>query len=98
MFFPVGRESTYLPVTLTEATTGTTAPYVGVKPYLGPAGGTPDVGVMGALSISEFWRIERVSGDFVGARVGVLRSSLTAAHRLTFSPIRTGVYTILVMY
>lgn len=92
VFFPVGRNSTYLPLTLTEATTGTVAPYVSVEAQLGAAGGTPVLGVPGALSTSEFWRVVGVSGDFTGARVGVFRSGLTAMNSLAFSTARAGLY------
>lgn len=92
VFFPIGRNSTYLPLTLTEATTGTVAPYVGAEAQLGAAGGTPVLGVPGALSTSEFWRVVGVSGDFTGARVGVLRSGLTTMNSLAFSTTRTGLY------
>jgi Leucine-rich repeat (LRR) protein len=92
VFFPIGRNTTYLPLTLTESTTGSVAPFVGAEAQLGAAGGTPALGVPGALSTSEFWRVVRVSGDFTGARVGVLRGGLTAMNSLAFSTTRTGLY------
>jgi Leucine-rich repeat (LRR) protein len=93
IFYPVGRGSTYLPLTLTEATTGTVAPQVSAEAFAVGAGGTPALGVPGALSTSEYWRLSAVSGSFTGARVGVLRGGITSMNTLASSLTQTGLYT-----
>lgn len=94
MFYPIGRGGTYLPVTLTEATTGTLAPDVAVEAFNTGSGGTPALGVPGALSTSEYWRVDALNGNFTGAKVGVLRAgSFTASNTLAAGNSQTGLYT-----
>ncbi len=93
IFYPIGRGISYLPLTLTEATTGTVAPQVGAEAFATGAGGTPALGVPGALSTSEYWRLTPVSGSFTGARVGVTRGGITAMNSLASSQTQTGLYT-----
>lgn len=93
IFYPIGRGINYLPLTLTEATTGTVAPQVGAEVFATGAGGTPVLGVPGALSTSEYWRLTPVSGSFTGARVGVMRGGITAMNLLASSQTQTGLYT-----
>ncbi|MBD1207951.1 MAG: hypothetical protein H9535_05960 [Ignavibacteria bacterium] len=93
IFYPIGRGISYLPLTLTEATTGTLAPQVGAEAFAVGAGGTPALGVPGALSTSEYWRLTPVSGSFTGARVGVMRGGITAMNSLASSQTQTGLYT-----
>lgn len=93
IFYPIGRGISYLPLTLTEATTGTLAPQVGAEAFAVGAGGTPALGVPGALSTSEYWRLTPVSGSFTGARVGVMRGGITAMNSLASSQTQTGFYT-----
>lgn len=93
IFYPIGRGITYLPLTLTEATTGTVAPQVSAEAFAVGAGGTPALGVPGALSTSEYWRLTGVSGAFTGARVGVLRGGITSMNTLASSLTQTGLYT-----
>ena len=93
IFYPIGRGISYLPLTLTDATTGTLAPQVGAEAFAVGAGGTPALGVPGALSTSEYWRLTPVSGSFTGARVGVMRGGITAMNSLASSHTQTGLYT-----
>lgn len=93
IFYPIGRGNTYLPLTLTEATTGTVAPEVGAEAFNTGAGGTPAIGVPGALSITEHWRVVGMSGSFTGARVGVMRGGITASNTLASSSTPTGLFT-----
>jgi Leucine-rich repeat (LRR) protein len=93
IFYPIGRASTYLPLTLTEATTGTVAPQVSAEAFAVGAGGTPALGVPGALSTSEYWRLSAVTGSFTGARVGVFRGGITSMNTLASSLTQTGLYT-----
>jgi len=93
IFYPIGRGITYLPLTLTEATTGTVAPQVSAEAFAVGAGGTPALGVPGALSTSEYWRLSAVNGSFTGARVGVRRGGITSMNTLASSLTQTGLYT-----
>ncbi|MBL7992292.1 MAG: hypothetical protein JNN25_12725, partial [Candidatus Kapabacteria bacterium] len=93
IFYPIGRGISYLPLTLTDATTGTVAPQVGAEAFAVGAGGAPALGVPGALSTSEYWRLSPVSGSFTGARVGVMRGGITAMNSLASSQTQTGLYT-----
>ncbi|MDW8221131.1 MAG: hypothetical protein RML40_11450, partial [Bacteroidota bacterium] len=93
-FYPVGKGTTYLPLTLFDATTGTVAPVVAVEAFNVGSGGSVGLGVRGALSGTEYWQVEPFSGAFIGARVGVIRPSplFAAAHTLVWSTSRTGAY------
>jgi Leucine-rich repeat (LRR) protein len=101
-FYPVGvypadASGKYLPLTLIAATTGSVRPIVAAEAFDGGAGGSVALGVSGALSASEHWRVRAVSGDFDGARVGVLRwgANIAPDNVLGVSPSRAGAYSSL---
>ena len=92
IFYPMGSGSTYLPLLLTESTTGSVAPQVGVSTQAIGAGGTVAPGVNGSLSTTEYWRVAAVSGDFTGARIGLTRSVLPQNPLVASSPAQGGAY------
>ncbi|MFY8001701.1 MAG: IPT/TIG domain-containing protein [Candidatus Kapaibacteriota bacterium] len=93
-FYPIGKGSTYLPLTLMNATTGSVSPIVAAEAFAVGAGGGVALGVNGALSSSEHWRVEPLSGNFGGAQVGVIRPNppFAADNKLVVSNIKTGLY------
>lgn len=95
-FYPIGKNGTYLPLTLLNATTGTASPWVAAEAFNVGAGGVVAFGINGALSSSEHWRVQPVSGSFIGAEVGVMRliSPFTANHTFVSSSTKTGAYSL----
>lgn len=93
-FYPLGKGATYLPLTLLNATTGSVSPLVAAEAFSIGAGGSVALGVNGALSNTEHWRVQSLSGGFAGAQVGVMRSTtpFTASDKLVVSSTKTGVY------
>lgn len=93
-FYPLGKGATYLPLTLLNGTTGTTSPLVAAEAFNIGAGGSVALGVNGALSNTEHWRVQSLTSGFTGAQVGVMRSgtAFTASAKLVVSNTKTGVY------
>jgi Leucine-rich repeat (LRR) protein len=93
-FYPIGKNGTYLPLTLLNATTGSIAPIVAAEAFNTGAGGSVALGVSGALSPSEHWRVQTISGAFIGAQVGLMRLvfPFSGTHSLVASPTKTGLY------
>ncbi|MBD1207950.1 MAG: hypothetical protein H9535_05955 [Ignavibacteria bacterium] len=93
-FYPIGKGATYLPLTLLNATTGSVSPLVAAEAFSIGAGGSVALGVNGALSNTEHWRVQSLSSGFAGAQVGVMRTStsFTASDKLVVSSTKTGVY------
>lgn len=93
-FYPIGKGATYLPLTLLNATTGSVSPLVAAEAFSIGAGGSVALGVNGALSNTEHWRVQSLSSGFAGAQVGVMRTNttFTASDKLVVSSTKTGVY------
>lgn len=93
-FYPLGKGATYLPLTLLNGTTGTVSPRVAAEAFNIGAGGSVALGVNGALSNTEHWRVQSLTSGFTGAQVGVMRSgtAFTASAKLVVSNTKTGVY------
>ncbi len=93
-FYPIGKGVTYLPLTLLNATTGSISPLVAAEAFTIGAGGSVALGVNGALSNTEHWRVQSLSSGFSGAQAGVMRSTtpFTANDKLVVSSTKTGVY------
>lgn len=96
-FYPLGKGGQYLPLTLLNATTGSVSPLVAAEAFNVGSGGVVAFGVNGALSSSEHWRVQPVSGSFIGAEVGVMRliSPFTPNHTFVSSSTKTGAYSLL---
>jgi sugar lactone lactonase YvrE len=90
--YPIGKNITYLPALLRNATTGSVAPVVELEAYNAASGGSVGIGLTGALSKTEYWRWQALSGDFVGARAGFARPNLTDSSRVASSLVQSGVY------
>lgn len=93
-FYPIGKGATYLPLTLLNATTGSVTPNVAAEAFNTGSGGAVALGVNGALSSSEHWRVQPLSGNFAGAQIGLLRATppFTDNNSIVVSTSKTGLY------
>ncbi|MFO0359226.1 MAG: GEVED domain-containing protein, partial [Flavobacteriales bacterium] len=69
--FPVGKGGNYYPYTLTNPTSGASAPAITVEAFNTNAGGTAGVGIS-ALSTTEHWRAS-FTGNYTGGSVSLAR-------------------------
>ncbi len=81
-FFPVGNTS-YLPYTLSSASTGSTAPDLEVQGFNGTYSFTPDNTTIAVVSTTEYWNVKNLNS-------GTLTSALVSMARVTPSTINTG--------
>jgi Leucine-rich repeat (LRR) protein len=95
--FPVGKYSaggvaTYIPITLLNVTTGT-APVIAAEAYVGASGGSLGVGIT-ALSSTEYWRMQLVSGVYTSGNVRLNSlGALIPQSVVAYSTTPNGVYT-----
>ncbi len=88
--FPTGK-STYLPLTVKDATTGTGTITLTAEAFSSNAGGTPTV-PLSALSNSEYWSLAS-TGNLTNHKVSLTRQSAVAPlNRIGRSTTLTGTY------
>ncbi len=95
--YPIGTAIRFLGARLENSTTGSMGADVGIEPFGAGSGGSVAPGITGAVSISEYWRVVNVGGEFAGGNVSVTRSSplVLASNALGTSPTQAGAYTSL---
>jgi hypothetical protein len=71
--FPVGKGGVFLPFTLGDPTSGTTAPAITVEAFNTNAGGTAGVGIS-SLSTTEYWSAS-FTGNYTGGTISLQRQS-----------------------
>ncbi|TAE30507.1 MAG: T9SS C-terminal target domain-containing protein [Candidatus Kapaibacterium sp.] len=82
--FPVAKNGAYLPIVLTNLTTGMTAPILRAEPFTtSVAGGT--LAGAGSLSLSEHWQTTLVSGSYTSGAAILTRSTLNAGNSTAFA-------------
>ena len=72
--FPLGAGSTYLPVSITTVTTGSTGPVVQMQAFNTGCGGSAGTG-LSSISSTEYWKASVVSGNYSSASVSLTRQS-----------------------
>ncbi|MFY8000348.1 MAG: IPT/TIG domain-containing protein, partial [Candidatus Kapaibacteriota bacterium] len=90
--YPIGKGLVYLPAILQGATTGSTRPVVALEAFNVQSGGSTGIGLTGALSRSEYWTWTPVSGNFTGARIGLVRLGVNDSTRVAFASAQAGMY------
>jgi len=83
--FPVAKNGVYLPLILTNLTTGVTAPIVRTEAFAtGISGST--LSTTGSLSLTEYWQTTLVSGTYTSGAAILTRSTLAASNSTAFAP------------
>lgn len=92
--YPIGTPNRFLGASLVNATTGSAGADVAVEGVSSAAGGTIAPGVTGALSTGEYWRVQAISGEYLGSSISVFRTSpaFNTQHRIGTSILRSGAY------
>ncbi|MDD3321761.1 MAG: GEVED domain-containing protein, partial [Paludibacter sp.] len=92
--FPVGKGSTYLPFSLVNPTTGTSAVLAKIEAFTSSAGGTVDA-TLNSISSTEYWTLSTV-GDFTNSSVSATRTTAISPNDvIAGSPTVSGQYTTL---
>ncbi len=82
--FPVAKNGAYLPLIVTNLTTGVTAPIVRTEAFnTGVAGST--LSVVGSLSLTEYWQTTLVSGAYTSGAAILTRPTLAASNSTAFT-------------
>lgn len=90
--FPVGAGTTYLPMSITTVSTGSTGPVLQAQAFSASCGGTAGTG-LASLSTTEYWEASVISGNYTSASVSVTRqTAVTASSSLGESSTVNGTY------
>jgi sugar lactone lactonase YvrE/Leucine-rich repeat (LRR) protein len=83
--FPVAKNGAYLPLVLTNLTTGVIAPIVRTEAFTtGVVGAT--LSTTGSLSLTEYWQTTLVSGAYTSGAAILTRPTLAASNSTAFAP------------
>ena len=94
--FPVGN-TTYLPFTLVNPTTGSGTPTAQVQAFNSASGGTADVTTLDSISHTEYWSLT-TGGNFTNSSVSLARQTtiIPVLDAVAGSTASNGIYTPLV--
>jgi sugar lactone lactonase YvrE len=90
--YPIGKGVQYLPAAILGVTTGTVTPIVALEAFNGASGGSSGIGLAGALSKTEYWTLNVVSGAISGAQIGLIRQNLNDSTRVALGTTQSGTY------